>query len=254
MESRSIEDYIFFGTEIRFLQDVKQGMRVHDKGWILHNIDGFLGHVDAFQLPVTQRACGDLMRMRDALLEVPPDRLLTSEEAVELKGIMGHVRRTVLAEAGGNVAFIVTDKRIDVNKLLRNMPALFAPGVADSLPDIAHHGFSEAGRCIAFELPTAAAFHILRATEGVLRHFYCCVVRQKRVTPLMWGPMVESLRARQRPPPRPLLDNLDNIRLSFRNPTQHPDKIYDIQEVQDLFSLCVDVVNRMATSKSWLPS
>ena len=44
-----------------------------------------------------------------------------------------------------------------------------------------------------------------------------------------------------------LLNNLDNIRQSFRNPTQHPEKIYDIQEVQDLWSLCVDVVNRMSS-------
>jgi hypothetical protein len=57
--------------------------------------------------------------------------------------------------------------------------------------------------------------------------------------------MVEHLRKRRATLTRPLLDNLDNIRHSFRNPTQHPDKIYDIQEVQDLFGLCIDAVNRM---------
>ena len=251
MKSRSIEDYIFFGTEIRYLQDARAGMRVHAKSTILDNIGGFLNHVDEFQLPVTGRACGDLERLKDRLAALPENHLLTANEESELQKIMEHVRLTLFAEAGGNVAFIVTDKRIDVNKLLRNVPALFAPGVADSLPDIAQYDFDQAGRCIAFELPTSAAFHILRATEGVLRHFYCCVVRQKRVEQL-WGPMLDSLRARRTPPPGPLLDNLDNIRRSFRNPTQHPEKIYDIQEVQDLFSLCADVVNRMVTSKSWV--
>lgn len=63
----------------------------------------------------------------------------------------------------------------------------------------------------------------------------------------MWGPMVTHLKKRKAKPipPATLLNNLDNIRVSFRNPTQHPEKIYDIQEVQDLFGLCVDVVNRM---------
>jgi hypothetical protein len=42
-----------------------------------------------------------------------------------------------------------------------------------------------------------------------------------------------------------VLQNLDHIRVSFRNPTQHPDKIYDIQEAQELFSLCIEAVNRM---------
>lgn len=253
MKSRSIEDYIFFGTEIRYLQDATAGMSVHPEGFILNNINSFLSHVDEFQLPVTRRACGDLERFRDRLAALPEFHLLTATEESELKKLMEHVRLTLFAEAGGNIAFIVTDKRIDVNKLLRNMPALFSPGVADSLPDIAQYDFGEAGRCIAFELPTSAAFHILRATESVLRHFYCCVVRQRRVEQ-MWGLMVTSLQARRNPPPTPLLDNLDNIRRSFRNPTQHPEKIYDIQEVQDLFSLCVDVVNRMVTSKSWAPS
>jgi hypothetical protein len=40
-------------------------------------------------------------------------------------------------------------------------------------------------------------------------------------------------------------NHLDNIRVSFRNPTQHPEAIYDIHEVQDLWSICVDVINRM---------
>ena len=52
----------------------------------------------------------------------------------------------------------------------------------------------------------------------------------------MWGPMVDSLRKRKTRVSKPLLDNLDNIRYSFRNPTQHPEKTYDIEEVQDLFN------------------
>lgn len=149
-----------------------------------------------------------------------------------------------MAEAGGNMAFIVTDKRIDVDKLLNNIPLLMAPEVFESLPEIAKYDFKEAGRCIAFETPTAGAFHLLRATEAVLREFYCINVRRGRVDPL-WFNMVEDMRKKRRKIPRTLLDNLDNIRWNFRNPTQHPEKMYDIQEVQDLFGLCVDVINRM---------
>jgi hypothetical protein len=43
-----------------------------------------------------------------------------------------------------------------------------------------------------------------------------------------------------------LINNLDDIRLHFRNPTQHPEKVYDIEEVQDLWGRCVDAINRMA--------
>jgi len=244
MESKPISSYISFGTELRFLQDAKERWSVHGNGWILENIDRFFVHLQEFNLPVTQRAAYVLRQFGDELAKSDSDHKLTADEASTLSDIMHDVRNTLFAEADGNVAFIVTDKRIDVNKLLSDVPALIAPGVFNSLPDIAQYDFIEAGKCIAFELPTAAAFHILRGTEAVLRHFYCSVVRRNRAG-LLWGPMVESLRRRRTPPPAPLLDNLDNIRRSFRNPTQHPDKIYDIQEIQDLFALCIDVVNRM---------
>src|SRR5258706_16076864 len=105
------------------------------------------------------------------------------------------------------------------------------------MPPIAKYDVEEAGKCIAFERPTAAAFHLLRGTESVLKDFYCTMIKQKRCQ-LMWGPMVADLRKRPKTKKNiVLLDNLDNIRRSFRNPTQHPEKIYDIQEVQDLWGL-----------------
>lgn len=246
MLSKSILRYINLGTRFRFLQDAKKGWRAHGDTWILENIDAFFAYLEEFELPVTQRAADKLRAFRDELAKSDSEHRLTDEEASELSDIITDVRKTLFAEAQGNVAFIVTDKRIDVNKLLSDVPALMAPGVFDSLPDMAQYDFIEAGKCIAFELPTAAAFHLLRGTEGVLRHFYCAVVRRNRAV-LLWGPMVESLRRRRKPPTAPLLDNLDNIRRSFRNPTQHPDKIYDIQEVQDLFGLCIDAVNRLVS-------
>ena len=90
----------------------------------------------------------------------------------------------------------------------------------------------------------------MRGTEAVLRAFYLRLVHRKRVKQLLWGPLVQDLRVRRKfagaTEYTVLFANLDNIRLSFRNPTQHPDKIYDTQEVQDLWGLSVDVVNRMA--------
>jgi hypothetical protein len=58
--------------------------------------------------------------------------------------------------------------------------------------------------------------------------------------------MIKHLRERRSAPPKVLLDHLDGIRTNFRNPTQHPDATYDIHEAQDLFSVCVDAVNRAA--------
>lgn len=62
----------------------------------------------------------------------------------------------------------------------------------------------------------------------------------------MWGPIVQDLRNKTKTRKHIALNNhLDNIRVSFRNPTQHPEALYDIHEVQDLLSVCIDVNNRM---------
>ena len=111
------------------------------------------------------------------------------------------------------------------------------------MPDIARIDFAEAAQCIAFMRSTAAAFHMLRGTESVLRHFYSQKIKRKRVE-LTWGPIVSELRSKTRISSL-LLNHLDHIRSGFRNPTAHPEKVYDIDEAQDLLSLCVDATNRM---------
>lgn len=247
MIRRSIYRYYWFGTCVRYLQDALVGHTVltAEPGGIRNNINAFFKYLDELGLVVTQRASPELSEFADAL---PDDEgaTLSQEQSVRLIEIMGHIRRTLDAEIKGFEAYIVTPKRIDVSKLLNDTPSLLAPGVHSKLPEIAQFDLAEAGKCIAFERPTAAAFHILRGTEAVLVAFYEAIVRQKRVN-RMWGPMVSDLKKRRKAKPyEVLLNNLDNIRLSFRNPTQHPELTYDIHEVQDLLALCIDAINRMA--------
>jgi hypothetical protein len=174
------------------------------------------------------------------------DATLTADLATRLSETMSDLRTVLDAESPGLKAFVVTDKRYNVERLLSRADQLFAEGALDEVPPLAVEDFSECGRCIAFELPTAAAFHALRGTESVLRDFYEKIVKRGRIDPLLWGPIVVHLRQRRDAPSDELLDNLDLIRRSFRNPTAHPEKSYDVDEAQDLLGMCIDVVNRMA--------
>ena len=173
-------------------------------------------------------------------------RAITKDERTRLLRAARTARDTLVAEAAGKVAFIASDKRYTVEKLLEDIASLMSEGVFDELPELARHDFMEGGRALAFELPTAAAFHFLRGTEAVLRDFYCQVVKRERLKePRMWGPMVAHMRGRKKPPPELLLNNLDSLRHNFRNPTQHPDKVYEVDETQDLLALAIDSINRM---------
>lgn len=245
MIKKSIDDYYFFGTVMRYLQDAREGTSFKGINLVSHNIKSFLSNLEKLELKVTSRAS---WKLRDFLKETTGLNVeeLDSKQATNLSNIMSDIRMTLDAEIAGIYAFITTPKRIDSQKLLENMELLFSPGVFDQFPDIAKYDFNESGKCIAFERPTAAAFHILRATEANLRHYYKQMIKRERVKSEMWGPIVEDLKKRNKTKVNSTLNNhLDNIRLSFRNPTQHPDKIYDINEVQDLLSVCIDVNNRM---------
>jgi hypothetical protein len=253
MEKRPTYAYITIGGRMRYLEDAPVGNPVGGENYILKNLERVPGTLRMAGLPVSERAFGfELAELQEELsqaLEADSDAKLTVDQHKRLSDAMRVVWKVVVAEATGVYAFIVSEKRLDTAKLLDTPGELFAPGVFASLSEIAQDDFRHAGRCVAFEEATAAAFHLMRATEAVLRDLYARWVRRDRIPePRMWGPMISHLRARRSAPPKVLLDHLDGIRVNFRNPTQHPDATYDIHEAQDLFSVCVDAVNRAARS------
>src|SRR5207248_2818113 len=153
---------------------------------------------------------------------------LTKAQAMELNRILIDIRKLLDAELPGFQAYIVTPKRLDVQRLLNDVGGLLSAGTFKKLGLITRTDLEEAGKCIAFERPTAAAFHLLRGTEAVLRQFYYAIVKHGRVSPMLWGSMIIDLRKRNKAKPhQDLVEHLDHIRRSFRNPTQHPEKVYD---------------------------
>ena len=196
MIAKSLEGFFFFGTAVRYLQNASVGQRVHDSPealYILSNLQAFFRFIDDIGLQVTNRAASDLRTLMQELERTAKDAALTPEQAKRLSEGMTDVRKTLVAEIKGFEAYLVTPKRLDVNRLLKYPEQLLAPQVFNSLPALARFDIAEAGKCLAFERPTAAAFHLLRATECALRAL--CEKHVKRNRPqLLWGPMVARLR------------------------------------------------------------
>jgi len=246
MQSVPVFRFWQFGTNVRYLQDAREGFGIHGRGAVLTNIETLFKRLEELELRVTVRAAKPLRDIEQELKGTAADAKLTSAQASKLSKTISDLRQTMEAELKGINAYTISPKRLDVDKLLDDVSSLFAPDVFSSLTTVAQYDLSEAAKCVAFERPTAAAFHLMRATEETLRRYYCHFVRRDRLNPMLWYPMVQALQKHRRAKTNEALHrNLDNIRLSFRNPTQHPDKVYDIQEAQDLFGLCVDVINRM---------
>lgn len=256
MEQRSVRSFIFLGTAVRYVQDAEAGWSLKGPGHLLENVASLLEAFEENRLHVTERLASNvLVPVVEAILKrVEADEESGKDNATKLKKaearMLGEavtqVRDTLMAEAEGLQAFFTSDKRYEVNRLLGDVQSLMGAGVFGALPHISQLDFQEAGRCVAFELPTAAAFHLLRGTEAALRDYYCRIVKQNRVDPQTWGAMTDHLRRRSHlRPPDVLLDGLDHLRRGFRNPTQHPEKIYEVDEVQDLMGVCFDAASRM---------
>lgn len=201
--------------------------------------------LDELNLQVTGVIANDLREIRTKISALPEDTKVDDALSNEISKAVNKLDATLDAELQLRDAYLVTPKRFSLEYLLEEPQELFASGVFKDLPNLCKFDFGEACHCIAFSLPTAAAFHTMRGTEGVLRHYYFSRVKRNRIERLMWGDIVNELRKQKRPPSKPLMDNLDNIRVNFRNPTQHPDARYDLDEAQDLLAISVEVVNRM---------
>ncbi len=243
MRARSLFEYIRIGGILEYLKRCGEGTPIRGEGYILDYMNILINIIEKSDFYVTKEALGNFKRLKGKMNIKKEDQVLTVDEQENLFNIMNMLIGVVVAESRTKFNFSITEKRIDVKKLLNDTGSLFAKDVFDSLPDKIQYDFKESGKCIAFECPTASAFHVLRGLEGVLRILLNNLSPQIDTSQMNWGPVITELKNLNISDLSILLDNLDRIRANYRNPTNHPEKIYNIEEVQDLFNLCEGVVN-----------
>lgn len=251
MIQKNVWSYIQVGTGFRYLQEAQKGRSLNGGGTILENIERFLNNLADLGLPVTDRAAYRLKSLDVELKEKAEENdkaKLTEEDAKKLREIIRELRPTLIAESQGLYSYIIVDKRFNTDKLLWDIGGLFTPDVYSALPEMCQYDFQEAGRCISFNRSTAGAFHLMRAVESMVGIYYKKYIRPAKKG-LTWGQMTHALdkKSRGKLPNETTMNQLGHIRVAFRNPTQHPEKIYDIEEVQDLLFLSIDVTNRMVS-------
>lgn len=173
---------------------------------------------------------------------------LNDDQILQIHQEFTSLEKIVFAEALTKKIFILPCRRFNTEFLLNDPAKLFKSGIYEKLDDIAQNDISSACKCLLFGEATAAAFHILRATESVLKSYYYHHKKTKRLEKPMWASMVKELRMKKKSRPcETLLTALDLIRDAYRNPTQHPQMIYEIDNTQDLFGVCFDAIGKMAS-------
>lgn len=131
--------------------------------------------------------------------------------------------------------YVVTQKAgYDTAILIENGAACFpedlATKVPEAIPDIA-----AATRCIAFELPTAAGFHLHRANESVLRAYWDAVTNgDQRPQSRNIGDYLNQLDAKKVGEDT-VKSALRDLKDMHRNPLIHPE--HSLDTVDDAIAL-----------------
>jgi hypothetical protein len=99
-------------------------------------------------------------------------RSIEPYETWAIRNSYAQYKIALLAELGALSSYFVTQKGgFDTVSLLAFGENLFPTDLGTKVPE-AIFDAKEAGKCLAYEVPTACGFHVFRITESVLRKYY----------------------------------------------------------------------------------
>ena len=160
------------------------------------------------------------------------------------------------AELQWGQLFLVQPKGgYELLQLTENGIVIFPATLAEKVPE-AIQDANEAARCIAFELPTAAAFHLHRLHELVLRRFYDSVTGGKpRPEKRNIGAYLDAMKGARVRDQKLLFSALAGLKDFHRNPVLHPDhRLDNVEEALALLGIINTVITYMLKAISPLPS
>lgn len=197
--------------------------------------DNFLASLDTLmeqwrqdrKLPEEQRAKAETFS--DA-------RLLTMINAAK------EFQTIATAELQTLAAYHITEKALfSTTRLVERAENILPQDMLQDVPQEAREDINQAGRCLAFDLPTAVGFHTWRAVETVLV-MYC---KEFGISPKRkdWGSYIAALKTSRADPTT--IAVLDQIRALHRNPTMHPEIVLSIDEATGLFGIAPSAIVAM---------
>lgn len=142
--------------------------------------------------------------------------------------------------------FAVSKKGIySTTDLVERAETMFSKTIQERIPG-AMGDMHAAGRCIAFELATAAGFHIFRAVEAVGREYVTTVRgtaptdKEKNLGLGGYKKILEDHGADTR-----VINALDQLRRLHRNPTMHPEITLTTDEVITTLGMAQSAIQAM---------
>jgi hypothetical protein len=211
------------------------------------NIGSFLAE-NPLDLEAALDAGNDLLATLTKCSEMGDPELRKSDAmppvlVAELKVAVDSFQATLLRELPRRPTYIVQKKGgfrehslVDRGEEL--FPAELVSKVPDAIPDI-----KQGTRCIAFDLPTAAGYHLHRANEAVLRVYYDAVTGgAPRPKDRSIGSYLREMDSRGAGT-TDMKETIRNIAKFHRNPLIHPE--HSLKDVNEAIALLNNIHTAM---------
>jgi hypothetical protein len=198
-------------------------------------------------ITITRQAALDLQNTINTWLsgEVLADQksILGVIQVANLKSSLATFNTVLNAELANLDTYWVEPKGIySTNDLIESAENTFSEKVRAKLTSETRLDINEAGRCLAFDLPTAAAFHIWRVAERELRAYYQTWLG-KPAGKKDWSKLLQELKDT---PADPKVNGvLDHLWSLHRNPTMHPEDSLNLDDAVGLFGIANSAISAM---------
>ena len=167
-------------------------------------------------------------------------------EVYQVQNALKAFEAVLAAELALIPLFVVSPKGgFDMMDLCDNGHLCFPEDLVTKVPD-AIDDAQQAMRCLAFELPTAAGFHLHRVNEAVLRAYFDAVTHGgKRPKSRSMGDFLKTLDTQGVGSPK-VKAALTQLKDLHRNPLMHPeDRLETADEAINLYGAVRSVVGEM---------
>lgn len=253
-----VNEYRFYelGQRIQVLKGTKASSKIHDV-----MVELWFARVELSKLlsdPLNLTVCVPAARrVVAAITAIIPKRweevVQAKEDAqvasaiYELHSSLEAFEPVLAAECAAMDTYVVSQKGgYSTSHLVEQADVLLSVETRDALAENVINDIRAAGRCLAFDTPTAAGFHMLRAVEAVMsKYFKASTDREIEVKQRNWGAYLRDLAAAGGSPK--VIGALTHIKDNYRNPITHPDVTLTDSEATLLFALSTSVIDIMVS-------
>jgi hypothetical protein len=242
----------------------------YELGMILHPLSGVVAgqYIDAIGFtilyPAQQRLEGLLRQqvvpvkvcaqsgwrlhsiLTDLISKIGKSEQLNATDAFYLNDGLRQFEVVLNAELAQMDTYYVSQKGCySTNHLIEQAEIMFPETIRNFMTPESVVDIRQGGRCLAFELPTASAFHFLRATESILHKYYDVIsCGQTRPKTRNMGTYIDALE-RISGVDEKVLAVLRQIKNLHRNPIMHPEAVLEMEEALTLLGIVQSAITTM---------